>query len=170
MIREFNGISPKIHPTAFIAEQSIIVGDVEIGEHSSIWFYTVARGDVNYIRIGNKTNIQDNSVLHVTTDINPLIIGDEVTVGHRAILHGCEIKDRVLVGMGSIVLDGAVINSESMIASGSVVPPGFELPSGKLAMGIPARIKRDLTEVEIRNITKSSNNYIHNSKNYLEQI
>ena len=170
MIYEFNGTFPKIHPTAFIAEQSIIVGDVEIGEHSSIWFYTVARGDVNFIRIGNKTNIQDNSVLHVTTNINPLIIGDEVTVGHRAIIHGCEIRDRVLVGMGSVVLDGAVINCDSMIAAGSVIPPGFELPSKKLAMGIPAKIKRDLTDDEIENIRNSSNNYVKNSKNYLIQL
>ena len=109
MIQSFLDKSPTVKKSVFVAEGSVIIGDVEIYEESSVWFNSVIRGDVNYIRIGKRTNIQDSSVLHVTTDIHPLIIGDDITVGHRAILHGCTVMDSVLIGMGSIVLDGAVI-------------------------------------------------------------
>ena len=167
MIKQFLNKSPIIDETAFVAEDVVIVGDVEIGQESSIWFNSVVRGDVNYIRIGKRTNIQDSSVLHVTTDTHPLIVGDDVTVGHRAILHGCTIKDRVLVGMGAIVLDGAVLEHDTLIAAGSVVPPGAKIPSGKLVMGVPGKIKRDLSTKEIEEIKKSAENYVINSKKYM---
>lgn len=167
MIKEFKGISPEIDSTAFIADDAVVIGDVHIGVESSIWFKCVVRGDVNFIRIGNRTNIQDNSVLHVTTHTHPLIIGNEVTAGHRVILHGCTIHNRVLVGMGAIVLDGAVVEEDSLIAAGSVIPPGSIVPSGKLVMGIPAKVKRDLTSVELEEIKDSSENYVKNSRNYI---
>ncbi|MEE9214988.1 MAG: gamma carbonic anhydrase family protein [Thermodesulfobacteriota bacterium] len=166
MIKSFNGFYPDIKSSAFISENSTIIGRVEIGENSSVWFYSVIRGDVNYIKIGDNTNIQDNSVLHVTTDIHPLIIGDNVTVGHRAILHGCTIMNEVLIGMGSIVLDGAVVEQSSFIGAGSLVPPGFVVPRGKLVMGVPSRIKRDLTNEEIENIKNSALSYVKTSKLY----
>ena len=167
MIKAFLDKTPSIDQTVFVADDAVIIGDVEIGQDSSIWFKSVLRGDVNYIKIGKRTNIQDSSVLHVTTDIHPLIIGNDVTAGHRVILHGCTINDRVLVGMGSIVLDGAEIASDAIIAAGSVVPPGVRIPSGKLAMGVPAKIKRDLLVKEIEEIKKSADNYVSNSKKYL---
>lgn len=166
MISRFHDKEPQIHRTVFVANGAVVVGDVMIAEHSSVWFNTVARGDVNYIKIGKKTNIQDNSVLHVTTDTHPLVIGDEVTVGHRVILHGCTVRDRVLVGMGAIVLDGAVLEEDSFVAAGSLVPPGFSVPSGKLVMGSPAKVKRDLTEQELKSIRDSAASYVRNADRY----
>ncbi|MGH7885149.1 MAG: gamma carbonic anhydrase family protein [Thermodesulfobacteriota bacterium] len=170
MISELNGLKPNIHPTVFVARQAIVVGDVNIDEDSSVWFNSVVRGDVNYIRIGKRTNIQDNSVLHVTTDTHPLLIGDDVTAGHGVILHGCTINSNTLIGMGSIVLDGAVIESNSIVGAGSVVPPGFRVPSGSLVMGVPAKIKRELSEKEIKDIKKSAMNYVQNARNYLNKF
>jgi carbonic anhydrase/acetyltransferase-like protein (isoleucine patch superfamily) len=166
MILKYKDKYPEIAETSFVAEDADIIGDVKIGMNSSIWFKTVVRGDVNFIVIGENTNIQDNSVLHVTTDTHPLIIGNDVTAGHGVILHGCTIKDRVLIGMGSIVLDGAVIDSDTLVAAGSVVTQNTRIPSGKLVMGTPARIKRDLTDEEIHSIKQSSVNYVKNSEHY----
>ncbi|QMU56228.1 MAG: gamma carbonic anhydrase family protein [Candidatus Mycalebacterium zealandia] len=169
MIKSLKGKTPSIHPSAFIAKQAVIVGDVAIGARSSIWFNTVARGDVHHIKIGEGTNVQDNSMLHVTGGMHPLEIGDHVTIGHNAIVHGCVIKNRVLIGMGAVVLDGAEINEESIVGAGAVVPPGFVLPSGKLAVGVPAKVARDLTNEERESIRTSADNYIKNSKNYMEE-
>ena len=166
MITNFKDKYPEIPKSCFIADDADIIGDVKIGEHSSIWFKTVVRGDVNHIRIGKNTNIQDSSVLHVTTNTHPLIIGDDVTAGHMVILHGCTIKDRVLIGMGSIVQDGAVIEPDTIIAAGSVVTQNASIPSGKLAMGVPAKVKRDLTDEEIESIKQSSVNYVNNANKY----
>lgn len=166
MIKEFKVKYPQISNSAFIADDAVIIGDVNIGDNSSIWFKTVVRGDVNYIRIGESTNIQDGSVLHVTTDTHPLVIGNNVTAGHRVILHGCTIKDRVLIGMGSIILDGAEIEPDTLIAAGTVITQNSRIPSGKLVMGVPGKIKRDLTESEIEDIMQSSLNYVKNSRIY----
>ena len=166
MLKTYSGKKPILESSVYVSEDALIIGDVTIGENSSIWFKSVVRGDVNYIKIGKRTNIQDLSVLHVTSKTHPLIVGDEVTVGHRAILHGCTVNDRVLVGMGTIVLDGAVVESDTVIGAGSVVTPGFRVPSGKLVMGVPAKIKRDLTDDEIKNIRKSAQNYVEYSENY----
>lgn len=163
MIKQYKDKTPQIADTCYIADDAVIIGDVEIGPHSSIWFKTVVRGDVNYIRIGENTNIQDSSVLHVNSVTHPLVIGN---AGHMVILHGCTIKDRVLIGMGAIVQDGAVIESDSLIAAGSVVTQDTHIPSGKLVMGTPAKIKRDLTQNEINNIKESSVNYVNNAKIY----
>ncbi len=169
MIDSFKGILPKISPTAFIAPSSDIIGDVEIGEESSIWYSSVVRGDVHYIRIGVRTNIQDLSMLHVTRQTHPLIIGNEITIGHHVTLHGCTIHDRVLVGMGAVILDGAVISEGSMIGAGSIVTEGTRIPSGVLAFGAPARVKRPLTEKESAFLAQSAQNYVDLSRTYLKK-
>ena len=170
MITKFKDKFPEIADTCYIADDADVIGDVVIGEHSSIWFKTVVRGDVNIVRIGKNTNIQDSSVLHVNSGTHPLHIGDDVTAGHMVILHGCTIKDRVLIGMGSIVQDGAVIESDTLIAAGSVVTQNSRIPSGKLVMGTPAKIKRDLTAEEIESIKISSENYVKNAEAYRKTI
>jgi carbonic anhydrase/acetyltransferase-like protein (isoleucine patch superfamily) len=170
MIKPFNGVFPKIHQSAFIADSTEIIGDVTVGEESGIWFQTVVRGDVNYIHIGARTNIQDSCVLHVTGGKWPLIIGDDVTAGHRVVLHGCSIKSCVLVGIGAIVLDGAVVEENSMVGAGSLVPPGFKVPSGTVVMGVPVRVKRDLKPNEIEHIKQSAKNYVEYAKTYNSTI
>lgn len=168
MILPYQGIEPRIHPSVFIAEGAQIIGDVEIGAESSVWFNTVIRGDVHYIRIGEKTNVQDNSVLHVTHETYPLVIGSGVTVGHGAILHAATIKDYCLIGMGAIVLDNATVGPYSFVAAGSLVLEGFEVPEGVLVAGVPAKIKRVLTDEERRQIVQSAQNYIKYVKSYRE--
>ena len=150
---------PDIHKTVFLASGVKIIGDVKIGENSSVWYNTVIRGDVHYIKIGDMTNIQDCSMLHVTNGRYPLNIGSKVTIGHSVKLHGCTLQDLCLIGIGSIVLDGAVIETQSMVAAGAVVKPNFIVPSGKLVAGIPARIVRDLTEDEINDFENSALRY-----------
>jgi carbonic anhydrase/acetyltransferase-like protein (isoleucine patch superfamily) len=151
---------PKLHESVFVADGAKIIGDVEIGEHSGIWFNVVIRGDVNFIHIGLRTNIQDNSVLHVTSATAPLNIGSDITIGHGAILHGCTIEDFCLIGMGAIVMDRAHIRRHSMVAAGAIVLEGFEVPEGMLVAGIPARVKRALTEEERQFIRQSAVNYV----------
>lgn len=164
-IRNFENKHPNINPTTFIDDTALVLGDVQIGEHCSIWPMTVVRGDVNSIQIGNHTNIQDNSVLHVTHDgpYNPggykLIVGSNVTVGHRVILHGCHIGDSCLIGMGATIMDGAVIEPHSLIGAGSLITPNKHLESGYLWMGSPARKVRELTDEEIESIEYSAINY-----------
>lgn len=164
-IRNFENKQPNIHPTTFIDDTALVIGDVKIGEHSSIWSMTVVRGDVNTIQIGSYTNIQDNSVLHVTHDgpYNPggfdLQIGNNVTVGHRVILHGCHIEDSCLIGMGATIMDGVIIESHTIVGAGSLVTPNKHLESGFLWMGSPARKVRKLTTEEIESIQYSALNY-----------
>lgn len=158
-ILPFRGVLPVLHESVFLADGARVIGDVELGANSSVWFNAVVRGDVCPIRIGELTNVQDNCTLHVTHDTGPLNIGDRVTIGHNAVLHACTIKDRVLIGMGAIVLDGAVIEPHTLVAAGTLVRPGFTAPSGVLVAGVPAKVKRDLTEAEIKNIDESPDNY-----------
>lgn len=165
-IREFEGILPNIEPSAYIDDAALVIGDVEIGRDSSVWPFVVIRGDVNRIRIGEETNIQDNSVLHVTHDspFNPggygLQLGNKVTVGHRVNLHGCTIHDNCLIGMGTTVMDGAVIHANTIIGAGSLITPGKELEGGYLWLGSPARRVRALSEDEIKAIDYSTSNYV----------
>ena len=166
----FNGITPKIHPSVFTCEGVKIVGDVEIGEDSSVWYNTVIRGDVHYIRIGCRTNIQDLSMLHVTNDYFPLVVGNDVLVAHSVTLHGAIIHGHCMIGMGARVLDGSVINSNSIVAAGAVIREGFTVPEGTLAAGVPAKIIRDLTEDEIGKISFGVENYIRYVKMYRSQI
>uniref|UniRef100_A0A832DFJ9 Gamma carbonic anhydrase family protein n=1 Tax=Ignavibacterium album TaxID=591197 RepID=A0A832DFJ9_9BACT len=150
---------PSIHSSVFLAEGVKIIGDVEIGEDSSVWYNTVIRGDVHYVKIGKMTNIQDCSMLHVTNGKYPLNIGDKVTIGHAVKLHGCTLQNLCLIGIGAIVLDGAVVEEKSMVAAGSVVKPNFIVPSGKLVGGIPAKVIRDLTQEELDEFEKSALRY-----------
>lgn len=166
LIKPYKGIHPKIHPTVFVVETAVIIGDVEIGEYSSIWFNAVVRGDVHYIRIGERTNIQDLSMLHVTKETHPLILGSNITVGHSVTLHGCTIKDRCLIGMGSTILDGAVVGEDCIIGAGALVTEGAVIPPGTLAVGMPAKPKRDLTEKELARIRQSAQNYIDYARTY----
>ena len=150
---------PDLHPSVFLASGVKIVGDVKIGANSSVWYNSVVRGDVHYVKIGEMTNIQDCSMLHVTNGRYPLNIGNKVTIGHSVKLHGCTLQDLCLIGIGSIVLDGAVVETNSMVAAGAVVKPNFIVPSGKLVAGVPARVVRDLTEEELNDLEKSALRY-----------
>ena len=160
----FNDYYPKIHQSVFLASGTKIIGNVEIAENSSVWYNSVIRGDVNQIKIGMQTNIQDCSMLHVTNARFPLYIGDKVTIAHNVVLHGCTINDSTLIGMGAIVLDGAIVEENSMVAAGTVVKPGFVVPSGKLVAGVPAKIIRDLTKDEIEELTNSAYRYVEYTK------
>ncbi len=160
MIRAFQGIKPTIPSSCFIEDTGVVIGDVVMGEECSVWFHAVIRGDVNYIRIGNRTNIQDLCMLHVTHDTHPLLIGNEVTVGHNVVLHGCTIKDRVLVGMGAIIMDGAVIGEDSVVGAGALVVEGTVVPPKSVILGSPARVRRSMTDEELAWIKKSAENYV----------
>ncbi|MBU2494761.1 MAG: gamma carbonic anhydrase family protein [Bacteroidetes bacterium] len=151
---------PKIDDSVFLASGVKIIGDVDIAENSSVWYNTVIRGDVHYVKIGERTNIQDCSMLHVTNGKYPLNIGNKVTVGHSAVLHGCTIEDLTLIGMNATVLDGAVVQTKSMVAAGAVIRPHFIVPTGKLAAGVPAKIVRDLTKEEMEEFEKSADRYL----------
>jgi len=157
----YDGITPEIDDSVFHCHGSIILGDVKIGKDSSVWYNVVIRGDVHWIRIGERTNIQDLTMLHCTYKKNPLSIGSNVTIGHSAVLHGCTVEDYVLVGMGAKILDRAVIRHHSMIAAGTVVREGFEVPTGTLVAGVPGKIVRDLTESEGAFLEQSAQNYVN---------
>ncbi len=167
MILSYKDIKPSIDSSAFIAESADIIGDVTVGKKSSIWYKTVARGDVNYIKIGDMTNIQDGCLLHVTTDTYPLIVGDNVTVGHGAILHGCKIGNNCLIGMGAIILDDAHIAEGCIIGAGAVVPEHSRIEPGTLLVGIPAKAKRKLSDDEIKAILQGAKNYVNLIKDYI---
>lgn len=165
-IRTHKGITPKLGQGAFVADNATIIGDVEIGDQSSVWFGVVIRGDVFPIRIGARTNIQDNSVVHVTGGKAKTTIGDDVTVGHLAIIHGCTIGSRCLVGMGSIVLDNAVIEDDCFIAAGSLVPPNMRVPSRSLAVGRPARVVRQLDDADLFEIRNAGALYVQYARDF----
>ena len=150
---------PRLDETVFIASGAKIIGDVEMGKDSSVWYNTVIRGDVNYIRIGELTNVQDCSMLHVTHETNPLVIGDKVTIGHSVTLHGCTIHNLCLIGMGAVILDGAIIEEGSLVAAGSVVPPKFVVPKGSLVAGVPCKVIRKLSKEETIELEKSALRY-----------
>lgn len=169
MIYEFLNKAPQFDETAFVAPSADIIGDVTLGEESSVWFNVTIRGDVNFIRIGDRSNIQDNVCIHVMNQTGPTIIGNEVTVGHGAIIHGCTVNDRVLVGMNVTILDKAVIESDVIIAAGSLVPPNKVLKSGFMYMGAPAKPVRELNEEEIKSIKKYSENYVKYLRAYQQK-
>jgi carbonic anhydrase/acetyltransferase-like protein (isoleucine patch superfamily) len=171
---EFNGKSPDIGKSVFIASSADVIGEVEVGEDSSIWFGCVIRGDVHYIKIGKRTSIQDLSMLHVThfkkkdrSDGNPTIVGDDVTIGHRVMLHGCEIQNGCLIGMSATILDGAVIGAESIVGASSLVTKNKKFPPRSLIMGSPAKLVRELNDKEIRSLYESARNYVDFKNSYL---
>ena len=165
MIYTFNGKTPKIAESAFIADYVTITGDVSVGEESSIWFSTTIRGDLTPITIGNRVNIQDNSVLHQNAK-DPLILEDNVTVGHQCILHSCIVREGALIGMGSTILDRAEIGEGALIGAGSLVPPGKVIPPNTLAMGRPAKVVRELTEEDKKGILNGVNDYVKKGQEY----
>ena len=167
MIKPYLGVLPTSASNTFIEDTAIIIGDVVIDYDSSVWFNSVIRGDVNSIRIGDRTNVQDLSLLHVTHDTHPLVIGNDVTIGHHVVLHGCTIGNRVLIGMGSVVMDGAVIEDDCIIGAGSLVTEKTVIPSHSLALGLPARVKRPLTKKELAWIKESADNYVMYARNYM---
>jgi carbonic anhydrase/acetyltransferase-like protein (isoleucine patch superfamily) len=166
MIRSYRGRTPQIPASAYIDPAAVIIGDVTIGEHSSVWPCVVIRGDVHWIRIGARTNIQDGSVLHVMKDEHPLQLGDAVTVGHGVILHGCTIESRVLIGMGSVLLNGAKIGAGSIVAAGTLVPEGTVVPPGSLFMGHPGKLRRALTPEDQASIDAYAARYVEYSETY----
>lgn len=166
MLHLYQGIAPKLADNVFRVGSAEIIGDVEIGAQSSIWFNVVIRGDVNFIRIGARTNIQDGTVIHVTHEKYPTWLGDDVTVGHNVTLHGCTIGHRCLIGMGAVVMDAAVVEDDAMVAAGALVTPGTRVTSGTLFAGSPAKYKRHLSDKEIADIKKSAQNYLNYVESY----
>jgi carbonic anhydrase/acetyltransferase-like protein (isoleucine patch superfamily) len=167
--KEFMEAEPVLGKNVYVAPTATLIGKIEIGDFANIWPNVSARGDVNWMRIGKRTNIQDNTVLHVTEDTHPLVIGDDVTVGHGCILHGCTINDRCLIGMGSVVLDGAVIGSDAMIGAGSVVKQGDVIPPRTLYLGVPAQYRRGLSGAEVTAILESAKSYSELAQEYLRR-
>jgi gamma-carbonic anhydrase len=159
---------PRIAPSVFLAPGSHVIGDVEIGEDSSLWFNSILRGDVNFIRVGARTNIQDLSIVHVSYQANPTIIGNDVTVGHSVILHACEVKDFALIGMGSVLLDGAVVGEFSLIGAGSLLTQNMQIPPYSKAFGRPAKVVGKLTQEEIEQLRFSAAHYVNLAKTYRE--
>lgn len=166
MLRPFRGRLPVVHPTAYVDESAQVIGDVEIGADSSLWMNVVVRGDVNTVRIGDRTNVQDGTVVHVQHETHPTRIGDDVTIGHGAIVHGCTIGDRVLVGMGAILMNGVVIGEDSIVAAGSLVAQETVLPPRSLVIGAPAKVRRLLTDEEVAFVRQSALNYVKYKKDY----
>lgn len=167
LFREFDGARPMVGEGVYLADTAVVIGDVTIGERSSLWFGAVARGDVFHIRIGADTNIQDNTVIHVTTGEHATVIGDRVTIGHRVLLHGCTIADETLIGMGAIVMDQAVVGTHCIVGAGALVTPGTVIPDGHLALGAPARVVRELKGGEIEHIRRSADHYVSLAHAYI---
>ncbi|GEB72265.1 gamma carbonic anhydrase family protein [Pseudoalteromonas carrageenovora] len=175
-IRSYKGVMPSFNSSVYVDESSVLVGDIKLGDNSSVWPLVAARGDVNYIRIGERSNIQDGSVLHLSRatknnpDGYPLIIGDDVTVGHKVMLHGCVLGNRILVGMGAIVMDNVTVEDDVIIGGGSLVPPNKRLESGYLYVGSPVKQARPLTEQELAFLKISADNYVQLKDEYLVEV
>jgi carbonic anhydrase/acetyltransferase-like protein (isoleucine patch superfamily) len=166
MLRPFRGILPTVDPSAYVDPSAQVIGDVHVGPESSVWMNAVVRGDVHVIRIGARTNIQDGTVVHGQTGTHPVTIGDEVTIGHGAIVHGCTIADRCLIGMGAILLNGVRVGTESIVAAGSLLTEGFEVPPRSLVMGSPAKVRRGLTDAEVASIGGYAERYVRTRADY----
>jgi carbonic anhydrase/acetyltransferase-like protein (isoleucine patch superfamily) len=167
VLRFYRGTSPRAHPSAFIDESAQVIGDVEIGEESSVWMCAVLRGDVNAIRVGRRTNIQDGTVVHGMTGTHATQIGDNVTIGHGAIVHGCTIEDQCLIGMGAILLNGAHVGSGSIVAAGTLLVEGMKVPPKSLVMGSPGKVRRLLTQAEIAGILTYAEHYVGYRREYM---
>jgi carbonic anhydrase/acetyltransferase-like protein (isoleucine patch superfamily) len=167
MLRTHRGRTPRVHPTAYIDISAQVIGDVEIGEESSVWMAVVIRGDVNRIRIGRRSNVQDGTVVHVMKDTHATTIGDHVTIGHAAVIHGCTVEDRCLIGMGTILLNGARIGAGSIVAAGTLVVEGMEVPPRSLVMGSPGKVKRALTDAEVAGIQMYADRYVAYRLDYM---
>ena len=169
MVKKYREFTPKIHESVFIGDGACVIGNVILEEGASVWYNSVVRGDKDLICIGKNSNIQDNSTLHNEFNI-PLIIGENITVGHNCILHCCTIGNNSLIGMGSIILDRAKIGENSLVAAGTLIPPGKEYPDGVMIMGSPGKVVRDLTDEEKYNIIKNADTYVHLAKEHKEEV
>jgi len=169
MIRPYRGVAPRIADSAYIDPSAVVIGDVVIGERSSVWPNVSLRGDVNHIRVGDETSIQDNTVLHVDRKLFPCLVGNRVTVGHSVVLHGCEVEDDALIGIGAIVLNGAKIGRGAIVAAGAVVPEGMEVPAETLVMGMPAKVRRPVTEDEKVRFRENAASYVRLAGIYKEE-
>ena len=167
MLRPYKGVRPRVHGTAYVDDSAQVIGDVQIGEASSIWMNAVVRGDVHWIHIGHRSNVQDGTVVHVMNGTHPTTIGDDVTIGHAAIVHGCTIENRVLIGMGAILLNGAHIGEDSIVAAGTLVPEETSIPPRSLVMGSPGRVKRPLSDAEVASILEFSERYVEYRLDYM---
>jgi carbonic anhydrase/acetyltransferase-like protein (isoleucine patch superfamily) len=167
MIRPFQGTWPRLGERVYVDESAQVIGDVELGDHASIWMNAVVRGDVHSIRIGAYTNVQDNCVVHVFKDLHPTLVADHVTVGHGAILHGCRIDSWCLIGMGAVVLNGVHVGEESIVAAGTVVPEGMQIPPRSLVMGLPAKVRRPVDQDEKASLRRYAENYFQYKETYL---
>jgi len=168
VIRAFRGVTPRVHPSAFIDDSAQVIGDVEIGEESSVWMCAVVRGDVHWIRIGRRSNIQDGTVVHAMTGTHPTAIGNDVTIGHGAVIHGCTIDDQCLVGMGAILLNGSHIGTQSIVGAGALILEDMQVPPRSLVLGAPAKVKRLLTHAEIAGIHGYADRYVEYRREYME--
>ena len=167
MLRPYRGQTPRVHASAFIDESAQVIGDVEIGEESSVWMCAVLRGDVHWIKVGRRSNIQDGSVVHAMTGTHPTSIGDNVTIGHAAVIHGCTIEHQCLIGMGAILMNGAHIGAGSIVAAGTLVVEGMKVPAKSLVMGSPGKVKRLLTQAELAEIQLYADRYVGYRLDYM---
>lgn len=167
MLRSYRGTMPTVHATAYIDDSAQVIGDVVIGEASSIWMLCVVRGDVHRIRIGARSNVQDGTIIHVMRDTHPTQIGDDVTIGHGAIVHGCTIDDRCLIGMGAVLLNGATVGHDSIVAAGTLLVEGAQIPPRSLVMGSPGKVRRALTDEEVASILDYANRYVGYRLDYM---
>jgi carbonic anhydrase/acetyltransferase-like protein (isoleucine patch superfamily) len=168
MLRPYKGVHPRVHGTAFVDQSAQVIGDVEIGEASSVWMNVVMRGDVHWIRVGSRSNIQDGTVVHVMNRTHPTTIGDEVTIGHGAIVHGSTVRDRVLVGMGAILLNGVEIGEDSIVAAGTLLPEGTRVPPRSLVMGSPGKVRRELSDADVASIRDYAKRYVEYRLDYMQ--
>lgn len=166
MIRAYRSILPRVHQTAFIDRSAQVIGDVEMGEDSSAWMNVVIRGDVNWVRIGRRTNIQDGSIVHVMRGTHPTLIGDEVTVGHGVVLHGCTVGNRCLIGMGAILLNGVEIGDECIVAAGTLLPEGMKVPARSLVVGHPGKVRRSLGPEDVASLADYAERYVGYAREY----
>jgi carbonic anhydrase/acetyltransferase-like protein (isoleucine patch superfamily) len=167
VLRPYRGVSPRVHSTAFIDDSAQVIGDVEIGEESGVWMNAVIRGDVHSIRVGRRSNIQDGTIVHAMTGTHPTVIGDNVTIGHGALVHGCTIDDQVLIGMGAMVLNGAHVGTRSIVAAGTLITESMKVPPRSLVIGSPGKVKRLLTQAEIAGIKAYADRYVEYRREYM---
>ena len=170
MIKKFKNIQPQLGRNVYISENAVVIGDVTLGDEVNIWFGSILRGDMHYIKIGNRSNIQDNAVVHVTTAVSPTNIGSGVTVGHGAILHGCTIEDDCMIGMGAVVMDDAVIGSSSLVGAGALIPPNMIVPPKSLVVGMPGKVSRKIRKEEYKIIIERPQEYIDLAAVYMDEI
>ena len=169
MIKQFGSNNPQLGRDVYISESAAVIGDVTLGDEVNIWFGAVLRGDMHYIRVGSRSNIQDNAVVHVTTTVSPTTIGKNVTVGHGSIIHGCSIEDNCMIGMGSVVMDDAVVGAGSLIGAGALVPPNMKIQPKSLVVGMPGKVVREVTDEEYQMIIDRPQEYIDLAEQYLKE-